>query len=110
MEGIKVFHKVLENCLTGGQIKVLRFALKTGVKVYFYGHGLGKSLLAETLVNAGFKADEPGTRLDALGPMEVHDEEGVVAFCVKDTPKERIPDIFDILLGCGDEIADWVNQ
>lgn len=107
---INVFIKVLRDCLTDEQIEVLRCALKAGAKVYFYGHGLGKSLIAEVLCHAGYQADEPGTRVNALGPMEVHDEEGVVAFCVKNTPKERIPGIYNILLGCDAEIRAWVNQ
>lgn len=105
-----IFLKVLDSCLTEKQIPVLKCALKEGVKVYFYGHGVGKSLLAEILNNAGFTADEPGTRINATGPLEVHDEEGVVAFCLKDTPKEVIPDIYDVLLGCGKEIAEWANR
>lgn len=105
-----VFIKVLRDCLTDKQIEVLRCALKAETKVYFYGHGLGKSLLAEVLCQAGYQADEPGTRINALGPMEVHDEEGVVAFCVKNTPKERIPGLYEILLGCDVEIRKWVNQ
>lgn len=107
---MELFFKVLNDILTEKQIEVLRFALKTGAKVYFYGHGLGKSLLTEVLTNAGFAADEPGTRLNALGPMEVHDEEGVVSFCVKNTPKDQIPNIYEILLELGKEIANWVNQ
>ncbi|WP_394526493.1 hypothetical protein [Lacrimispora sp. JR3] len=104
-----VFHKVLNSCLTETQIEILRQALKAKAKVYFYGRGLGKSLLAETLKNAGYDADEPGTRLDALGPMDVQDAPNTIAFCVKNTPKETIKDVFDILLGCKNEIVEWVN-
>lgn len=107
---MEVFMRVLNSCLTEKQIDVLRYALKIKAKVYFYGHGLGKSLLAEVLTNAGFEADEPGTRPNVKGPMEVHDEDGTVSFCLKNTPKEFIPDVYGILLGLGKEIEAWVNQ
>lgn len=105
-----IFFKVLNSCLTEVQIELLRQALKAGAKVYFYGVGLGKSLLAETLCNAGYDVDEPGTRVNSLGPLEVREAEGRIAFCVKNTPKERIENVFDILLGCKDGINEWVNQ
>lgn len=110
VKGMETFLKVLDSCLTEEQVKTLRFALKANAKVYFYGHGLGKSLITEALRNAGFDADEPGTDLNAEGPMEVRDVENTVAFCVKNTPKERIPDVYALLLGCSKEIIDWVNQ
>ncbi len=107
---VQVFLKVIESCFTEKQIPILKQALRTGTKVYLYGNGLGKSLLAETFQNAGYAVSEPGDRMDSLGATELRDEEGLVAICVRNTPKERIPDIFDILLGCRDEIIEWVNQ
>ena len=110
--GVKVetFLKVIDSCFTENQIPLLKEALRTGTKVYLYGRGLGKSLLAETFQNAGYDVSEPGDWTGSIGPLELRDEEGMVAFCIKNTPKERIPNAFDILLGCRDEIISWVNQ
>lgn len=108
--GMDIFLKVVNSCFTEKQIPVLKLALRTGTKVHLYGRGLGKSLLAEAFQNAGYAVSEPGDRLDSFGPRELRDEEGLVAICVKDTPKERIPDVFDILLGCREGIIKWVSQ
>ncbi len=110
MKGMDIFLKVIDGCFTEKQIPVLKYALRTGVSVHLYGYGLGKSLLAEAFRNAGYSVSEPADRMDAIGPCDVWDEEGMVAFCVRNTPKERIPDIFDILLGCREGIVEWVNQ
>ncbi len=107
---MEVYKKVIASCFTDSQIPILKQALRTGVPVYLYGHGLGKSLLAETFRNAGYNVSEPGDRLDALGPMDMVDMDGMVAFCVRNAPKERISGVFDTLLKCPDEIAEWVNQ
>ncbi len=104
------FLKIINSCFTEEQIPVLKLALRSGAKVYLYGRGLGKSLLAETFRNAGYAVLEPADCPDSIGPLELRDEEGLVAVCVRNTPKERIPDVYDILLGCPEEIAGWVNQ
>ena len=104
------FLKVVSSCFTEKQVPVLKQSLRAGIPVYLYGHGLGKSLLAETFRNAGYSVSEPGDRTNALGPMDMLDVTGMVAFCVRNTPKERIPDVFDILLGCPEGIREWVNQ
>ena len=101
---MEIFLKVINGCFTEKQIPLLKDALRTGAKVYLYGRGLGKSLLAETFQNAGYDVSEPGDWTGSIGSLELRDEEGMIAFCVKNTPKERIPDIFDILLGCRDGI------
>lgn len=107
---METFLKVINSCFTEKQIPVLKHSLRAGIPVYLYGHGLGKSLLAETFRNAGYSVSEPGDRSNALGPMDMVDVEGMVAFCVKGTPKERIPDVFDILLGCPEDIREWVSR
>lgn len=107
--GMDVFLKVINSCFTEKQIAVLKLALRTGTKVYLYGSGLGKSLLAEALRNAGYAVSEPADRMDAIGPCQLREEDGLVAVCVRNTPRERIPDVFDILLGCREEIIKWVN-
>lgn len=104
------FLKVINTCFTEDQIPILRQALKSGVRVYLYGRGLGKSLLAEVFRNAGFIISEPGERLGSLGPLDILDVNGVIAFCVKNGPKENIPDVRGILLDCAEEIREWVNQ
>ncbi len=108
--GKDVFLKVINSCFTEKQIPVLKVALRTGTRVYLYGRGLGKSLLAEAFRNAGFDVTEPADWMDAHGPCQLRDEEGLVAVCLKNTPRERILDVFDILLGCREEIIEWVNQ
>ncbi len=105
-----IFLKVVNSCFTKKQIPVLKLALRSGAKVYLYGRGLGKSLLAEAFQNAGYAVSEPADRLDSFGPCELRDEEGLIAICVRDTPKERIPDVFNILLGCREGIIEWVSQ
>ncbi len=104
------FLKIIDSCFTENQIPILKQTLRSGTKTYLYGHGLGKSLLAEAFRNAGYDVSEPGDREDAHGPMDMVDINGMIAFCVKNTPKERIPDVFDILLGCREGIVEWVNQ
>lgn len=108
--GMDVFLKVINSCFTEKQIPILKLALRSGTKVYLYGRGLGKSLLAEAFQNAGYVVSEPADRMGSLGSCELRDEDGLVAICVRNTPKERIPDVFDILLGCREEIIEWVNQ
>lgn len=93
---MSVFLKVIESCFTEKQIPILKQALRIGTKVYLYGSGLGKSLLAEAFQNAGYAVSEPGDRMDSLGATELRDEEGLVAICVRNTPKERIPDRRDV--------------
>lgn len=110
MDKVDVFLKVINSCFTEKQIPVLKLALRTGTRVYLYGHGLGKSLLAEAFRNAGFDVSEPADWMDAHGPCQLRDEDGLIAVCVRNTPKERIPHVFDILLGCREEIIEWVNQ
>ena len=78
--------------------------------MYLYGRGLGKTLLAETFQNAGFEVSEPGDWTGSIGPLELREEEGLIAICVRNTPKEWIPGVFDILSGCREEIIAWVNQ
>lgn len=107
---MEIFLGVINSCFTEKQIPILKDALRTGIKVYLYGRGLGKTLLAETFRNAGYAVSEPGDWTGSIGPLELRDEEGLIAFCVKNTPKERIPDVFDTLLGCRKGIIDWVNQ
>lgn len=114
-DGMAVFLEVLSNCMTEEQVEVLRQALKKGMPVYFYGgEGSGKSLLAETFINAGFKADEPGLHENPYnGAMSVYDMEGTVAFCLKKNTTNSSPrefNIFDFLLGCSAQIIEWVNQ
>jgi len=110
MNRMQTFLKVVDACFTDEQIPILRQALKSGAKIYLYGRGLGKTLLTEAFRNAGYIVSEPGERTGSLGPLDVLDINGMVAFCVKNTPKERIPNVFDILLESAEEIREWVNQ
>ncbi len=107
---METFLEIIDGCFTEKQIPILKMALRSGTKVYLYGHGLGKSLLAETFQNAGYAVSEPGDHLDSLGPLELRDEEGLIAICVRNTPKKRILNVYSILLGCAEEIVEWVNQ
>jgi len=107
---METFLTIINSCFTEKQIPILKQALKSGTKIYLYGRGLGKSLLAETFQNAGYAVSEPGDWTGSLGPRELREEEGLIAICVRDNPKKRISNVFDILLGCPEEIVEWVNQ
>ncbi len=69
MTEIETFLKVVNSCFTENQVKILKLALRTGVNVYLYGHGLGKSLLAEAFQNAGYAVSEPGEKYQLGSPV-----------------------------------------
>lgn len=84
---IMTWDKFLNDLLTKEQILVLREALRVNAKVYFYGKGLGKSVIAEVLQSFGYRASEPGMRLVSC-QCDVPIDKGYICFEVKNkTPK-----------------------
>lgn len=98
------------NCiLDEKQIEVLKFALKIGARVHFYGSGLGKSTLVRLLQEYGFKATEPGTM--AYGHCNyVPDGSNFVSFNVmKKYPKKLMP-VYELLKDKKSQLLKLISQ
>ncbi len=79
----------LNDLLTKEQILVFKEALRVNAKVYFYGTGLGKSVIAEVLQSFGFRVSESGM-YPSGGPCDVPINKGYICFEVKNKAPEKL--------------------
>lgn len=104
----KNFNEYIKSMLTDTQCKVLRIQLSNVQPVAFYGKGLGKSMLALILQQAGYQAFAPEDVKTDCGPLTVPDVKGAVAFCVKN--KDEFAAVVTANSFTKLEIREWVTQ
>lgn len=81
------FKEFLKSRFTEQQIQILALCLAKNVPVSFYGLGLGKSILAVILRNAGFSNVYAPEDCDVDNAQwSVLDRTGAVALCMKKEP------------------------
>ncbi len=107
---IKTWSEFLNELLEEKQILAFKDALRTGAKVYFYGSGLGKSVIVDVLQSLGYEASEPSMHI-GFNCSDIPKGNEYICFEVKNmAPKKLIIDLREQLRSQKNEFIEWVQS
>ncbi len=107
---IKTWNEFLNELLEKKQILAFKDALKADAKVYFYGSGLGKSVIVDVLQSFGYEASEP-SMYTGFNCSDIPKGNEYICFEVKNmAPKKLIIDLREQLRSQKNEFIEWIQS